>query len=444
MLDKLQTAALARVPGLKISWVKFLSIIAIALPPLVLAAALIKYSVNVPFWDQWELVTLIQKLHNGTAGFSDFFAQHNEHRIFFPRIVMVVLAYITSWNTKFEVAANVVLAASSMWFLWLMLRKTLTERRLIFAITFLISLILFSPVQFENWMWGWQIQWYLNILGLILALWALTTWRTKNVLAKLILAGLGATLATYSLASGFFVWIICLPIIWTSKDFRRFLPYWIFAAAIVVGAHYIGYVDPSYHPSKMLFLQEPVQFTVYLLVYIGRPLPWDFLVGVPVAIAYLTVVANSLIYYFQNFKNKLQLILPWLCLGLYSLLAAISTDMSRLGLGVEQSYASRYSTLSMLFLISLVVILAKIIELSPTKVKKIMLIILATITILVAANYAKGLLQMKERHIYLLNVKQCAQTATSENDECLLLLYPNKQSVWPRLEYLRSIHWGGL
>lgn len=444
MLNKLQIAAQAKVPGLKISWVKFFSIIAIALPPLVLVAALIRYSVNVPFWDQWELVTLIEKLQNGTAGFSDFFAQHNEHRIFFPRIIMVALACITSWNTKFEVAANVVLAAGSMWFLWLMLRKTLTKGKLLLAVTFLVSLILFSPVQFENWMWGWQIQWYLNIFGLIVAVWALTTWRSKNVLVKLIVAGLCATLATYSLASGFLVWLICVPILWSSKDFRHFLPHWIFIAAVVVGVHYIGYVDPPYHPSKLLFLQEPVQFLVYFLVYIGRPLTWDFFIGVPVAVVYLTAVVISLTYYFQHFKNKLEPILPWLCLGLYSLLAAISTDMSRLGLGVEQSYASRYVTLSMLFLISFIVILAKFVELSPAKVKKIILAILATIAILVAVNYAKGLGQMKERHAYLLNVKQCAVTATSENDDCLLLLYPDKQSVWPRLEYLRSIHWGGL
>ncbi len=410
-----------------------------------LIALLMRYSVNVPFWDQWELPTLFEKLRAGTATFSDFFAQHNEHRILFPRLVMVGLAVLTTWNVLYEVAANVVFAVGIFWFLWLIIKRTFTSKKLQLITVGIMSLILFSPIQFENWMWGWQIQWYLNVLGLVVAVWALWAWRTTSPIAKVIMGILGATLATYSLASGFIVWLVCLPLLWWSKDLRRLFWYWIGAAALVVGSHYVGYVDPAYHPSKLIFLTEPIQFVVYFLIYIGRPLTLDFLTGVPVAIAYLAGIAVSYMHVFQAYRRELTTtLLPWLCLGIYGLLAAVSTSLSRLGLGVEQAYSNRYITLSMLLLMAVVVLLVKLYERSPGAVRRIAVGSLALIVLLVGLNYAKGVVHMKERKIHLLNVQHCAQTATSQADDCLLLLYPNKEAVWPRLQYLRSIHWGGL
>lgn len=410
-----------------------------------LIVLLMRYSVNVPFWDQWELPTLFEKLRAGTVGFSDFFAQHNEHRILFPRLVMAGLAVLTAWNVLYEVAANVVFAIGIFWFLWLIVKRTFASSKLQLVTIGTISLILFSPIQFENWMWGWQIQWYLNVLGLVMAIWALWAWRTASPVAKLVVGILGATLATYSLASGFIVWLVCLPLVWWSKDLRALFWYWIGAALLVVGSHYIGYVDPAYHPSKLIFLTEPVQFMVYFLVYIGRPLTLDFLTAVPVAVAYLAGIAVSSMHVFQAYRRELTTaLLPWICLGIYGFLAAVSTSLSRLGLGVEQAYSNRYITLSMLLLMGVVVLLVKLYERSPSTVRRIVVGGLAIIVLLAGLNYAKGIVQMKERKIHLLKVQHCAQTATSETDDCLLLLYPNKEAVWPRLQYLRSIHWGGL
>ena len=426
-------------------WQRALIALVIFAPLVGLIAVLARYSVNVPFWDQWELPTLLEKVRAGTATFSDFFAQHNEHRILFPRLVMVGLALCTAWNVLYEIAANVVFAVGIFWFLWLIIKRTFASKKLQLATVGIMGLILFSPIQFENWMWGWQIQWYLNVLGLVMAVWALWAWRTTSSLAKLVVGMLGATLATYSLASGFIVWLVCLPLLWLSKDLRRLFWYWVGAALLVVGSHYVGYVDPAYHPSKLIFLSEPIQFMVYFLVYVGRPLTLDFLAGVPVALAYLAAIAVGYMHVFQAYRRELVgALLPWLCLGLYGLLAAVSTSISRLGLGVEQAYSNRYITLSMLLLMAFVVLLVKVYERSPGVVRRIAIAGLAVIVLLVGINYAKGIVQMKERKIHLLNVQHCAQTATSAADDCLLLLYPNKEAVWPRLQYLRSIHWGGL
>ena len=83
----------------------------LALVPLAfLIWMVVQYAVAVPFWDQWELVPLLEKTYHGELTFHDLWAQHNEHRIFFPKIIMLVLARLTGWNIHFELAVNIVLA----------------------------------------------------------------------------------------------------------------------------------------------------------------------------------------------------------------------------------------------------------------------------------------------------------------------------------------------
>ncbi len=426
-------------------WFKLGIAALIAAPPLGLIVLLFKYAVNVPFWDQWELPVLLEKANAGTANFGDFFAQHNEHRIFFPRLIMVGLAFLSHWNTNYEVAASVVLAAIAFGFLWLLLRSTFTNKKVLLVAMVVVSLVFFSAVQQENWMWGWQVQWFTNILGLIVAVWALGAWRSKWPPAKILVAIGAAVFSTFSIASGIFVWLVCLPLLWFNKELRKFLPLWLGVAAVTAAIYYVGYQDPG-GASKLVFLHEPVAFVVYLLVYYARPLVVDFLVSLPVAFVYLTTAATNGLYLFRHFKTELTTtLLPWLCIGGYALLAGLTTDLSRLGLGIEQAYSSRYTTLSSLLLVAVVVMAAKTIELTPkAAIRSAMALVLVVITLLAVINYAKGIQQMKQQHEHLLKVRQCAHTAQSADDDCLLIMYPNKQIVWPRLQYLRSIHWGGL
>ncbi len=428
---------------------------AAGVPLLLLIALVAHYAVNVPFWDQWEFVTLIQKYHTGTLGFADFFAQHNEHRIFFPRLVMFTLAWLTHWNTLFEVAFGVIVAAVSFGFLYAILRRTFTNVWLRAGALLVSSLVFFSPLAWEDWLWGWQIQWYLNIAGLIIAVWALTTWKQASLLCRVFVAAAGAVLATYSLASGMFVWLICIPIFLVRKDMRRMVWLWLGLAALFVGIHYIGYHNPTYQPSKTLFLHEPGPFVHYLLVYIARPVVTDFLLSVKVAVLYIAAIIAGSVYMWRYYRKEFSTsMLPWICLALYACIAAVTTDMSRLGLGVEQAYSSRYTTLSLYLLIAFIVMLFKIIEVTLRRSatpKRVAVagryLAVITLTLLlegIIINYPKGIIQMRQQSVYLHGVQQCAHIAAKETDPCLLKLYPNQEVVWKRLEYLRSIHWGGV
>jgi hypothetical protein len=60
----------------------------IAAPPLLIGFLIFRDGVDTPFWDEWDRTApLFEKMAAGTLGFADFFAQHNEHRILFPRLI---------------------------------------------------------------------------------------------------------------------------------------------------------------------------------------------------------------------------------------------------------------------------------------------------------------------------------------------------------------------
>src|SRR5436190_1531208 len=51
-----------------------------------------RYGVNVPFLDDWLFIEFMQKYMTQGITLHDLFAQHNEARILFPRLVMLGLA----------------------------------------------------------------------------------------------------------------------------------------------------------------------------------------------------------------------------------------------------------------------------------------------------------------------------------------------------------------
>ncbi len=416
--------------------------VAVAVPFLALVVMVAIFGVNVPFFDQWELVSLFEKYHDGQLAFSDFFAQHNEHRLLFPRLVMFVLAEASSWNIQLEMFASVLLAGAALFFLYKTLAYTIRNKMLRWLALASISIIFFSPIQWENWLWGWQIQWYLNILGLIVAVWALGVWQASP-LKRIVVATFAAIVATYSLASGFFVWVVCVPLLWFVPSLRRWLWLWLVLAAAAIGSHYIGYQDPMYSPSRMLFLDAPFAFAKYVATYLAHPITVESVHTKFTAVFYAAVFGGALVIIFKKARHLLRAeLLPWFILALYACCAAASTGVSRLGLGVEQAYSSRYVTISQFLLITLVVLLYILIE--HKLARRFAMVALIIIVSLVLLNYAKGIIQMDKQSKILRSARQCAMQAQSKEDECLLKLYPSKGHVWPRLEYLRSIHWSGL
>src|SRR5215472_6657949 len=92
-------------------WIgRFVRALLIFTPPLLIGVLIFKNGVDTPVLDEWDgTAPLFEKMADGTLGVADFFAQHNEHRIFFPRLIFFALGRLTHWNIRAE-----------LWVIWLL------------------------------------------------------------------------------------------------------------------------------------------------------------------------------------------------------------------------------------------------------------------------------------------------------------------------------------
>src|SRR5215211_2075185 len=79
-----------------VSWL--LILIPAALPYLYVRA----FGVNVVFADAWDMVLVFRKFFSGRLTFADLYAQHNEHRMFFPKGAELLLGLLTRYNNVAE------------------------------------------------------------------------------------------------------------------------------------------------------------------------------------------------------------------------------------------------------------------------------------------------------------------------------------------------------
>ncbi len=182
-----------------------LHMLAILLPPALVVIAVGRYAVNVPYWDQWELVEPLRKLYAGQLSASDLWVQHNEHRILFPRVVMLALARASRWNIFYELSANVVFASLTFIFLWKLLRTTVHQISPTLSLMLAVpcSMLTFSLAQWQNWTWGWQVAIFMNALGSVVTVWSLSRW-PADWRGPAVAFG-GALLGTFSLINGLFL-----------------------------------------------------------------------------------------------------------------------------------------------------------------------------------------------------------------------------------------------
>ena len=71
------------------------------------------YSLNVVTGDQWDDVVVIGRSHAHLFDWSSLWAQHNENRIFFPNLIVLLLAHTTAFNVQVEEYLSFVLLLAS-------------------------------------------------------------------------------------------------------------------------------------------------------------------------------------------------------------------------------------------------------------------------------------------------------------------------------------------
>jgi hypothetical protein len=325
---------------------------------------ILKYSVNVPNWDEWFMAEMFEKIYAGSLTFQDLISQHNESRKLFPRILFIGLAYLTGWDVRYQMLVSFILACFISFSLYRLSRLTVggSSTKLI-LLAFLANLLIFSPSQQENWLWGIQVVVFVPITCIVACI--LVAYSNLSLRTQVLIGIILSTVATFSYANGLLCWAIVFPVFALAKfqnwkDLMR--EKWLIGAGLVgfvsnVVVYFYNYKKPPATPSFAEGVLHPVKALNYFLAFLGAPLAGGSLT---IATIVGVILVGSLIICcvyigkFREQKNLINRTLGWLAIAGYTIISAAITASGRVGFGVEQSLSSRYATFAVYLAIPLI------------------------------------------------------------------------------------------
>ena len=308
-----------------------------------------RFAVDVPYWDAWQFVPLLGEFYEGKLPLGLLTQQHNEHRIVLPRLLMLLLARLTDYDTSAEMYAS-----------WLMLCATVV---VYFSVhtrafgTYFSSVVAFAPIpwvvltlrQYENLLWGWQIQVALAALLLVVTLFFIE--RSLAQPWRFVLALLTAAGCTFSFGSGLVVWptgviqLLLLARRGMSAPRRNLvIGAWILGGTGCLALYFWGYQAPSGHPPFLRPFQDPLAFFVALCAVLGNPFTGNAtLAPIIGAVTLASLIAVLLLAVGGRLDwQKAPLAIPLITSSLF---AALLMVIGRGRFGIPELTISRYVTL---------------------------------------------------------------------------------------------------
>ncbi|MEM8673458.1 MAG: hypothetical protein AAGF83_06250 [Cyanobacteria bacterium P01_G01_bin.67] len=421
------------------------------LPALILIWLVWRYGVNLPVWDEWDTpgAAMVQTATNQMT-WGHWISQHNESRKLFPRLLFVPLASFTSWNIRSEMLVSILLACLISVSVYCLSKITLNcspIRRI--ACLFFANLLIFSPMQWDNWLWGLQAITFVPIACITASL--AVIFASNPLIVKFIVSGILATIATFSFANGMLSWIIIMPsLIWVTsktKNTKKITVIalgWLALFGFNLAIYFHDYIKPSSTPGFSESLVNPFNTIAYFLSFIGSPLGFHSLVSNQIIGLIILVFFGLSCFYILGIKENRPLLnraFPWISIGIYTIASGTLTTAGRVGFGVAQSLESRYvtfSTYGVLALIYLLTIIDENIKHKNLKFSRLDGLFPKTISFLCVAfllvypaNFAWGANKMITVNHERLYAKACLIFINQiDNPDCL------KYQIYPRPTFL--------
>ncbi len=329
------------------------------IPVVLLIGFVANFSVNVPIDDEWRLASLFDKIATANVTFNDFWALHSNHRIVFPKLIIAALAFVSQWNINYPLCLSIALAVITFWAIYKLSSMQVKNvgDDLWHLANILTCVLLFSLVQHENWLWGFQLAWFLVNLCFVAAIYCLSLQKKLLPNIQISIAAGFCFIASFSLAQGLLSWLAAIPAVVALEgnvaQKRKKLIVWVLLFVATCAIYSIDY-HPSRKTSIILLLNKPLVVIDYFLSLLGSPivrLPGiSALVGLLIFASFL-----FLVFHFGRGFSKNHEALPWLCIGLFAILSALVITLGRAQFGAIQAIeSSRYTTNSILLLVALV------------------------------------------------------------------------------------------
>ncbi|ABG50662.1 hypothetical protein Tery_1349 [Trichodesmium erythraeum IMS101] len=427
-------------------------------PVLLLLWFLANFSVNVPYWDQWRLTPIFEKVAEGNATFFDFFTVHGHHRILIPKLIITALAFATKWNTQAEIICSVIFVIITFFAVCKIAQINFhnQNQNIINIANILSCLFLFSLVQHQNWLWGFTLFWFLTNLCLIMAVYLIHVLENISAKRRIFLAAIFCFIGSFTLIQGLFSWLVLIPSILSiegkAKQKITRLVIWslLFVVSCII---YAINFNPIREPKPFLFTEKPFLIINYFLAVIGLPL---VRLPIPAILTGLILFSSFLFFTYYFLKKPLYKLtffpptIPWLTIGTFSIISALSISVGRAEYGVENAMtSSRYTTTSILLIISLVYLLALFIQ-KQQKYLLIYKILAVAITGIMLINSLYVVRNIKLSFPYIESRKECLEIINyledsefikTSPDSCLVLMNGKTWLVRRGAEIMAKLGW---
>lgn len=338
-----------------------LTFCAAALPILYLIHLVHRYAVPIPMLDDWEMAPLIVKAHSGGLSFADIFAQQQESRTVFPKLIFILFAMGRYWDPRIEMFLSILICCLTTWGIYLLLRKS-NLPAVTGAVAFLLmALLIFSPAQQELWIFA---SGFPSFVPGCCVVWGLVAIRSNlSMSVKFMVCLTLAVFSSFTLANGLLAWALAFPILLLTQPKPGRIKWaagWLLAGALCLAIYFWGYIKPHDLP-PFGPPESPLAYLQYLLAFLGSglarvgvgdPLAASTAVGGLLLLCYLAALGHALFRY-RDLEYRAR-VFPWLALGLYSIGSGCLAALGRIQWGVSQALESRYVTFSLYLTVALI------------------------------------------------------------------------------------------
>ena len=429
-------------------WVRILLPMMLAVAPVLGQVLYIsRFAVNVPFWDQWVFPPLLRVLSSPKMEqlWVALWNQNNEHRILFPKLVFLTLARISAWNVIAEMYVSWLLAGLTLVGLGLIYRKSCRGPLWGFVP---LAWLVFSLGQYENILWGWQLQIYLQVAATTFGIYLLSHKSVQSV----VWAALCGIVASFSFNSGLLIWPVGLVCLVALRAEKKQLALWSLVGTLAVVAYYWGYVSPSYLPSPIWAFSHPITTVQFFLINVGAPLGGGNVEMSGIMGTYLIVLLCFFLYRELRMLARRGFQIPGsdVTLGslvLLSLLTSLAITFGRGGFETfDYAIHSRYTTITSMTIAGLWMLFVKSSlpdgtsnESSLERANSSLLsALLSTLVIGLALSNLYGIRMGEAQHAGKLKMKYALQTFETQPDGTLAGLFISPQIIREGAKFLKE------
>lgn len=315
-----------------------------------------KNGVDIPFWDQWDSeADLYIMYESGTLKLKHLFEFHNEHRIALTRLFnLAIYVLYGGWSPKIVMYFQAIIPSILCFFIVRRNYMIQSRDKVLFILSSIsLVVVLATPTYYDNILWGFQNQFYFLIfLGYL----NFELYYNKLNNTRIILIFLIQILSVFTMASGFlsvFVSSILAGFLFMFHKNKNYLIL-MFTGLLISIISYISIPVIGGHANLKASSLES------FLISLRNIIEWSWFVPGLIYLIYGLVFVYFFNKYILNFKNSMhkkfnmELVSFFFFIWSISLFASISYGR---GGAPHQVYTSRYFTLYIMSLISVIIMI---------------------------------------------------------------------------------------